>query len=146
MATQHAIDEADIRARIDKLVEAVRAMDLEGVKAIYAPDIVSFDFEPPLQHVGAPKKWKNWEGVFAAYQPPLDYEIRDLELTVGADLAFGRSLSRISGTLKNGHKSGHWVRSTTCYRKIGGTWLMVHDHVSVPTDLRSGKAMLSLEP
>lgn len=36
MATQHAIDEADIRARIDKLVEAVRAMDLEGVKAIYA--------------------------------------------------------------------------------------------------------------
>jgi hypothetical protein len=30
MATQHANDEADIRQRIDKLVEAIRAMDLEG--------------------------------------------------------------------------------------------------------------------
>jgi len=43
MATQHAVDEAGIRQQIDRLVEAIRAMDLEGVKSIYAPDIVSFD-------------------------------------------------------------------------------------------------------
>ena len=48
-----AVDEADIRRRIDGLVEAIRAADLEGVKAIYAPDIVSFDVSPPLQHKGA---------------------------------------------------------------------------------------------
>jgi ketosteroid isomerase-like protein len=53
MATQHAIDEADIRQRIDKLVEAVRAMGFEGVKPIYAPDLVSFDIVAPLQRVGA---------------------------------------------------------------------------------------------
>ena len=60
MATQRATNEADIRRRIDKMVNAIRAMDLEGVKSIYAPDIVSFDIEPPLQHLGAEAKWKNW--------------------------------------------------------------------------------------
>jgi uncharacterized protein (TIGR02246 family) len=146
MATQHAIDEADIRQRINKVVEAIRAMDLEGVKSIYAPDIVSFDIVPPLQHVGAEAKWKNWIDVFTVYQRPLDYEIRDLTITVGDDVAFGHSLNRISGTLKNGNRSDYWVRWTACFRKIDGNWLIAHDQVSVPLDVESGRALLNLEP
>jgi uncharacterized protein (TIGR02246 family) len=146
MATQHAIDEADIRQRINKVVEAIRAMDLEGVKSIYAPDIVSFDIVPPLQHVGAEAKWKNWVDVFTVYQRPLDYEIRDLTITVGDDVAFGHSLNRISGTLKNGNRSDYWVRWTACFRKIDGNWLIAHDQVSVPLDVESGRALLNLEP
>jgi ketosteroid isomerase-like protein len=146
MATRHALDEADIRQRIDTLVEAVRAMDLEGVKPIYAPDLVSFDIVPPLQHLGAQAKWKNWADVFTAYQRPLGYEIRDLTITVGDDVAFGRSLNRISGTLKNGSKSNYWVRWTTGLRKIHGNWLIVHDQVSVPLDVTSGQALRNLEP
>jgi hypothetical protein len=38
VATAHAIDEADIRQQLDKLVEAIRTMDLEGLKPIYASD------------------------------------------------------------------------------------------------------------
>ena len=69
--------------------------------SIYAPDIVSFDIEPPLQQ-GAEAKRKNWVDVFAIYQRPLGYEIRDLTLTLGGDVAFGHSLNRISGRLKSG--------------------------------------------
>jgi len=58
MDTQRAMDEAEIRQRIDKLVAAIRVMDLDTVMSIYAPDIVSFDLEPPLQHVGAEAKRK----------------------------------------------------------------------------------------
>jgi len=146
MATQHAVDEAGIRQRIDTLVQAIRAMDLEGVKPMYAAGIVSFDFVPPLQHVGAAAKWKNWADVFTVYQRPLGYEIRDLTLTVGQDVAFGHSLNRISGTLKNGTRTGYWVRWTGCFQKIDGTWLIVHDQVSVPVDAASGRALLNLEP
>jgi ketosteroid isomerase-like protein len=110
MAAQHAVEEADIRQRIDKLAQAIRAADLEGVKPIYAPEIVSFDIVPPLQHVGAEAKWKNWADVFTAYQHPLGYEIRGLTITVGDDVAFGHSLNRISGTLQNGNSSDYWVR------------------------------------
>ena len=146
MATQRAIDEAGIRQRVDTLVEAVRAMDLEGVKSIYAPDMVSFDIVPPLLHVGAAAKWKNWEDVFTAYQRPLSYEARDLTITVGDDVAFGHSLNRISGTLKTGNKSDYWVRWTSCFRKIDGNWLIAHDRVSVPVDFESGGALLDLKP
>jgi len=146
MATQHAIDEADIRRQIDKAVEAVRAMDLEGVMSMYAPDIVDFDIVLPLQHVGAEAKRKNWVDAFATYQPPLGYEIRDLTITVGDNVAFGYSLNRVSGTLKNGQRSDVWLRWTACFRKIDGNWLIAHDHVSVPLDPESGRALLDLEP
>ena len=146
MATQHAVDEVGIRQLIEKLVQAIRAMDSKSVKPIYAPDIVSFDLVPPLQHVGAEAKWKNWVDVFTVYQRPLGYEIRDLMLTVGGDVAFGHSLNRISGTLKNGNRTDYWVRWTGCFRKIDGNWLIVHDQVSVPLDVQSGRALLNLEP
>ena|SRR5829696_1045706 len=147
MATRRAVDEeAAIRKRIDTLAGAIRAMDLEAVKPAFAPDLVSFDIEPPLQHLGAEAKWRNWANVFAAYQPPLAYEIRDFAVTVGDGVAFGHALSRISGTLKNGNRSGYWVRWTTCFRKIDGQWLIAHDQISVPIDVATGRALLNLEP
>ena len=145
-STARVTDEADIRRRIDGHVDAIRAMDLERVMSIYAPDVVSFDFEPPLQYVGIEAKRKPWIGVFTTYQPPLSYEVRDLAITVGDDVAFGHSLNRISGTLKNGHRADYWVRWTTCFRKIDGKWLIAHEQVSVPTDPQSGKAQLNLQP
>jgi ketosteroid isomerase-like protein len=79
MAIQRATDEANIRQRINRWVEALRAMDLEGVMSLYAPDVVSFDIVPPLRHVGAKAKERNWADAFAMYQRPLSYEIRDLK-------------------------------------------------------------------
>jgi ketosteroid isomerase-like protein len=80
-------------------------MDLNGVMSMYAPDIVSFDIEPPLQHLGADAKGKNSSRVFAMYQRPLGYEIRNLAIIVGDNVAFGQRLNRISGTLKNGNRN-----------------------------------------
>jgi ketosteroid isomerase-like protein len=128
------------------LTEALRAMDLDGVMAIYAPDIVSFDIAPPLQHVGAEAKRKNWANAFAMYQRPLEYEIRDLTITIGDDVAFGHSLNRINGMLTNGNRTGFWLRWTACFRKIDGNWLIAHDQVSVPLDFESGRALLNLAP
>jgi ketosteroid isomerase-like protein len=54
------------------LAGAIRGLDLEAVVSIYTTDVVSFDIEPPLQHVGAEAKRKNWERVFAVYKHPLD--------------------------------------------------------------------------
>jgi ketosteroid isomerase-like protein len=77
---------------------------------------------------------------------PIGYEIRDPDITVGDDVAFGHSLNRISGTMNTGQKTDLWLRSTVCFRKINGKWLIVHTQVSVPVDLEHGKAVLSLKP
>jgi uncharacterized protein (TIGR02246 family) len=147
MATPHAADEAAIRQLVDKLAEAIRTMDFEGMRACFAPDMVSFDVTgPPLQTLGAEAKLKNWEMAFTAFQPPLGYEIRDLTITVGDDVAFAHSFNRLCGTWENGDRIGPWVRYTAGFRKIDGNWFIAHDQVSVPFDAGSGRALLNLEP
>lgn len=147
MATSQLTDEVSIRQLIEKMAEAIRSMDLEGLRACFAPDMVSFDVGgPPLQTVGAKAKLKNWEMGFTVLQPPVGYEIRDLTITVGDDVAFGHSFNRFSGTSENGDRFGPWVRYTAGFRKIDGNWFIAHDQVSVPVDFVSGRALLDLEP
>ena len=112
----------------------------------YAPELVAFDVVPPLQFVGAEAYRKPWQEFFELYQNPIDYEFRDLSITAGDDVAFSHSLVRLNATMKNGHKSGLWLRWTACYRKINGKWLIVHLRVWAPADLANGKAMLNLKP
>ena len=147
MATQHAVDEAEIRAQMERLAAAVRGADLEGLKPLYAPEVVSFDVGPRLQDVGADAKLHNWTEAFTLFERPISVEMRDVQITVGGDVAFGHSFNRLSGTLRNGTRvGGFWVRATYCFQKIDGNWLVVHDHASAPLDPASGKAIVNLEP
>jgi len=146
MTLDNCTDEAAIRALLDGFVKAIRGKDIHGVMSVFAPDVVSFDFGPPLQHGGGEPFRKRWQELFDAYQGAIDYEIRDLSVDAGDDVAFSHSLNRVSGTLQNGQKSDRWLRFTACYRKTNGDWLIVHEQVSAPVDVKSGKAVLDLKP
>ncbi|HET6707113.1 NAD(P)H-dependent oxidoreductase [Amycolatopsis sp.] len=138
--------EAAVRDRLDEIIEALRAKDLDALRRVYAPDVVSFDVEPPLQHVGVDAKLKNWAKVFAIFEK-VDYELRDLTVTVGAGLAVGHGFGRVSGTLPTGQAvTGMWVRATFVFRPVGGEWVIVHDQASVPFDMASGRGVADLEP
>ncbi|MFI7668240.1 YybH family protein [Nocardia sp. NPDC049526] len=144
--TQREVDEAKVRRQIDKIVAALRAKDLEALEQVYTTDVVSFDIEPPLQHVGIVAKLENWAKVFAVFES-VSYEVRDLTLTMGDEVAFGHTFARLSGTLRNGTAtSGMWVRVSYGLRKFDDTWLIAHDQVSVPLDIASGKGVVDLEP
>ena len=76
-------EDAQIRARIDTLAQALRAKDIDALMAHYAPDVVTFDL-PPLQTQGADAYRNNFEAWFASVQGPIDYEIHDLRITMRA--------------------------------------------------------------
>lgn len=139
-------NETAIRELIDGFVKAIRAKDTNRVMSIFAPEVISFDVGPPLEHGGGDAFMKRWEELFASFPGSLDYEIRDLTIIAADDLAFSHSLNRISGTMKNGRLTDRWLRWTACYRKTNGKWLIVHEQVSVPVDVASGKALLDLKP
>lgn len=139
-------DEVEIKRVIENYIEAFRVKDIDGIMSMYAPEVVTFDVVPPLQYVGADAMRKRWEEAFSLLPGPISYEIADLSITVGEDLAFTHSFNRTSVTLPTGQKIGTWVRWTACWRKIGGKWLLVHDQISVPVDLQTGKAVLDLKP
>lgn len=144
--TERTHTEAAIRERISKIVEGIGAKDIDALSAVYVNDVVSFDVEPPLQHVGADAKMRNWAKVFTIFDT-VEYELRDLRVVVGGDVAFGHGFGRLSGTLRNGQAtSGMWVRATFCFQYLEGEWLIVHDQASVPFDVVSGTSVVDLEP
>jgi ketosteroid isomerase-like protein len=144
---QRRADEAHICQRLDAWTKALRSKDLDGLMSHYAEDIVVFDVPPPLRYDGAVAYRKNWADWFASFRAPdVGYEIRDLSITAGDDVAFCRSLNRITGARTNGEDTDVWVRATVCFRKIGGTWLVTHEHVSVPINMQSYQAELDLKP
>lgn len=38
------------------------------------------------------------------------------------------------------------MRVTQCLQKLGGQWLIVHEHFSAPFEMDSGKALFDLKP
>lgn len=138
--------ESEVRQHIGKIVDGLRAKDLDALRRVYAEDVVSFDVEPPLQHVGIDAKLANWAKVFTLFDK-VDYELRDLALTVSGDLAVGHGFGRVSGTLRDGTSvDGMWVRATFVLRKGENGWVIVHDQASVPFDIATGKGVTDLEP
>ena len=143
---EEAVAEALIRQRVEDWAKAVSAKDIDRVLSFYAPNIVSFDLDPPLRYAGADTKRRAWQEFFAVHAGPIVYEVRELSVATDGELAFVHSLNHVNGMLASGHASDMWVRWTACFRRIDGVWLVVHDHVSVPADLGHGKAVLNLTP
>jgi uncharacterized protein (TIGR02246 family) len=140
------VDEARIRELVDDWVTALRDRDVEAIVSGQAPDVLSFDVVNPLQYIGSDATRQRAEEWMSSFQGPIGLEIRDLSVTVGAGVAFAHSLNRVSGTTAAGARVNMWLRSTVCYCKIDGEWLVTHQHSSVPFDGESGKASLQLEP
>ena len=141
-----ATAEAQIRKLMDDQAKAVRAKDVSGSMSNYAPDVVSFDVVNPLQKTGLDARRKRAEEWFSSFQGPIGYELRDLSIAAGGDVAFCHSLNRVNGTKTDGGKIDMWWRATVCCRKIDGKWMVTHEHSSVPFDVESGKASLDLQP
>jgi uncharacterized protein (TIGR02246 family) len=139
-------EKTQIRRLIDDWAKAARASDIDGIMAAYAPDIVSFDAITQLQFKGADAYRKHWEACIAMCPGPMIFEIHDLGIEAGDDVAFGHYLLRCGATGEDGEEKSGWMRATGCYRKRSGRWMVVHEHFSAPFDMESGKALLSLEP
>jgi uncharacterized protein (TIGR02246 family) len=136
----------EIRGWIDHWTKAVSAKDVDRVMELYTDDVVAYDVVPPLQYVGKAAYRADYQQFFSQYESDLHVETRDLQVGVSGEIGYATGLQMLSGTLKHGAKSGVWVRFTSLYRKVNGKWLDFHDHVSVPVEIQSGKALLDLKP
>lgn len=130
-AKNNTSDEVQIRALIDDRVNAVHARDVNGTIENVSPDVLVFDVINTLQYSGLDEERKRAQEWFSSFHGPIGFEVRDLNIAVGDDVAFSHCLNRYSGSTNNGQLD-MWVRVTTCYRKIDGKWMITHEHQSVP--------------
>jgi ketosteroid isomerase-like protein len=147
-AVSAADDEALIRALEDRFTTAVNAGDVDAIMKVYVPDesLVVFDLVPPRQYLGANAYRKDWVDFLAMLSGPPKFDITDLSIAAEGNLGYSHSVQRVRGTDTKGQPVDITVRVTDGYRKIGGNWLIVHEHVSVPVDLATGKPDLSSKP
>jgi ketosteroid isomerase-like protein len=141
-------DQREINALFGRWQKAFEAKDVNGVMSMYAPGaaLTSYDIVPPLQYKGADAYRKDYEELFAQFDGPLHVELRDGHLETGRDIAFAYGLERMTGKLKDGSPVDTWMRYTEGLKRIDGQWKVVHEHISVPVDMATGKARLDLKP
>ena len=136
--------ESAIRALEDRFAAAVNAGDVDAIMKNYVPDesLVVFDLVPRKQYRGAEAYRKNWEDFFAHFRGKPKFAITDLSVTASGDIGFSHSFQHVTGSDVQGRPIERTVRVTDGYRKIGGDWLIVLEHVSMPVDLKTGKVAL----
>jgi len=140
-------DAAELRRLIDDRVRAIRAKDADATLAHYVPDVRSFDVIDPLRYAGRDGVAERLRAWFSQFREgPIGFELRDLEIVAGDRVAFCHSLDHVDAVTTGGNRIDVWWRATTCFRKLDGRWMVVHEHSSVPFDMESGRASLGLQP
>ncbi|WP_162240772.1 YybH family protein [Leifsonia sp. Leaf264] len=126
------IDEAEIGWLLTKRGAAVKAMDADYLVSRHAPGSTGFDITPArhgrdhaVTDAAALRDW------FRTFEDSLDYSILDLSIVVGDDVAFAHSLDHFTATPFGARRAQVWLHVTTGLRRIGGCWLITHEHRSI---------------
>src|SRR5882724_7324967 len=128
MMQQSQTAETQIRALVEAWADAVCRHDLPGILAHHDRDIVMFDVPPPFQSRGLDEYEKTWDLFFSCRQPGQAFDIEELAVTAGDEVAFAVATMRcVSDT-----DSGLLFRLTIGLRKVDGDWRVTHEHHSVP--------------
>jgi uncharacterized protein (TIGR02246 family) len=125
-------DEAAIRDLVENWARAVRSKNLDAILANHSPGMLMFDVPPPIQSKGIEAYRKTWDLFFSWSQDSGVFDISEMNVTAGNDVAFVTALMRCAGTEANGNKTELEFRLTIGLRKIDGHWIVMHEHHSIP--------------
>lgn len=125
------MDTEQIRELINRWAEAVHSGDLDAVLAGHADDIVMYDVPPPHDGVrGLAAYSETWPGFFEWQASGAVFEIVDLDVTAGADVAYAHALLRCGMPEELGRAPEGRLRLSLGLRKEEGSWLVAHEHHS----------------
>ena len=126
-------DRAEIEALFQQLARAHAHHDADAIVEAYAPDAVIYDLAPPLGRRGM--KRDSVAAWLAGWDGPIQIDARDVNLTVGGDMAFASALNRMRGRQSGedqdlgtarrcvfGRRTGDGASSTTT-RPCPSTWM-----------------------
>jgi uncharacterized protein (TIGR02246 family) len=128
-------DEQQIRTLIERWAEAVHAGDLDTVLADHSDDIVMFDVPPPDDGVrGIDAYRETWPPFFEWQARGASFEIVELDVTVGDDVAYAHALLRCGMPDELADRPERRLRLTLGLRREHGRWIVAHEHHSFPLD------------
>jgi ketosteroid isomerase-like protein len=124
-------DETTIREAIARWVSAVAACDQDGAAAGHDDNIVMFDVPPPYQGVRGIDAYRDcWTPFFDYLRAGARFELLELDVTAGSDVAFAHGLLRCGTDEELAANPDNRLRLTMGLRKRDGHWLITHEHHS----------------
>jgi len=139
-------DEEQIRELVERWARAVHAGDLGTVLADHAEDIVMFDVPPPYEGVRGKAAYRDtWPGFFEWQAQGAVFEIVELDVTAGGDVAYAYALLRCGTEGDFAREPEQRLRLTVGLRKQDGRWVVTHEHHSF-SDTAAGVGAGRAEP
>jgi len=131
-------DEAQIRTLLEEWASATRQDRKSEVLANHTTNVLIYDVLPPMKYEGAEAYRRSWDEWQPETQGESQFDLEELVITAGADVAFATCFIRCGGTTPDGHVFQDLVRATICLQKISGAWKVTHQHISKPFELPGG--------
>ncbi len=141
LATGNAKDVEEIERLIAEWSRAVELKDPERIVANYGPDTVLFDAIPPARTVGAREIGRIWAQCLPYFPEKFRSEHKDLTIHVDGDLATVHGFHHFVPEPADHPSGATWMRVTVVLRRQASGWRVVHEHVSIPFDPMTNKAV-----
>ena len=126
-------DQNAIFTVIERWIGAIQSRDLDGVVAAHTDDIVMFDVPPPHNGIRGLAEYRDcWPPFFEFIAGGALFELVELDVTAGETVAFARALLRCGKPEELAANPENRLRVTVGLRKVGGEWLIAHEHHSFP--------------
>jgi ketosteroid isomerase-like protein len=126
-------DESTIRDIMRRRVDAMRTKDVASFLGDYASQTITFELAPPLRHTAPKVESHDTMTAWLESKGDIDYEIQDLVVTAGTDIAFCHCLIHLLERDADGAVANNtWYRTTLGLRKVNGKWQIEHEHNSTP--------------
>ncbi|HLN98418.1 MAG TPA: nuclear transport factor 2 family protein [Pyrinomonadaceae bacterium] len=125
-------NEAAIRELIVNWANAVRTKNVDAILANHSPEILMFDVPPPLQLKGIEAYKKSWDLFFSWAHDFGVFDIDEMTVTAGDDVAFVTAVMHCAGAEANQERIDLEFRLTLGLRKIRDQWIVMHEHHSIP--------------
>jgi ketosteroid isomerase-like protein len=126
-----ATDEAVIRALVESWVKGC-TKNINGILAIDSPGILMFDLPGPIQSTGIEAYKRTWDVCFSWSQESGAFNLTEMNIAVGNDVAFVAALVRGAGTASSEEREELRFRLTIGLHKIGDQWIVTHEYHSIP--------------
>jgi uncharacterized protein (TIGR02246 family) len=143
---EDAVGEREVRAVHERWFERTSAKDLDGLMENIAEDVVSYEHEERLEHVGLSSVRRVCRRGLQAASAEVGWEVPDLKIRIRGDLAVAWGLNRVLAGRPGGQRIEIWSRGTRVSERRGTAWMMVHQHLSFPLDPVTGEASTELRP
>jgi len=125
----------EIAKVIESWAKATRENRKDDILANHVAELVIFDVLAPMKYESAVEYRASWDEWQPETEGEFQFDIEELNITEGNDVAFAHSFIRCGGTFPNGEVFHDLVRATFCLIKNAEQWKITHQHVSKPVEL-----------